>query len=273
MRQYLTVTATLEDSTTEEVSRYNLSGELLAGENTITVSYKGKSSTFNVVAVAGVPNTYDVYDYIEHIGEAVSRAKAYWIILKQFANLNAVSFETKCIPSYFESPAAFIGRRSQSGNTASFPYYANGVDGNMVLGHQLHGGNSGGNIQELIADAKNTINYQNTSASPSYIQVNDQSPTPIEWQNTNVLNLAPVLFSNPTNDTAATMSNNVKLGTLIFRDLSGNEIGRYFPVVRKSDGRIGVYDLLNNSFHTTSTGAYSTIGNVNCIYAVGNWSE
>lgn len=53
LKQYLTVTATFSDSTTATVTDYTLSGTLIEGTSTITVSYGGKTDTFDVV-VSGV---------------------------------------------------------------------------------------------------------------------------------------------------------------------------------------------------------------------------
>lgn len=44
----ITVTATYSDGSTKNVTGYTLSGEILEGENTITVSYSGKTTTFKV---------------------------------------------------------------------------------------------------------------------------------------------------------------------------------------------------------------------------------
>lgn len=48
LKPYLTVTAEYDDSTTEEVTNYVLSGTLTIGTSTITVSYGGMSDTFSV---------------------------------------------------------------------------------------------------------------------------------------------------------------------------------------------------------------------------------
>lgn len=48
LRQYLTVTATFDDSTSEIVTGYSLSGTLTAGTSTITITYREVSSTFSV---------------------------------------------------------------------------------------------------------------------------------------------------------------------------------------------------------------------------------
>lgn len=49
LRQYLVVTATYSDSTSEAVIGYTLSGTLTEGTSTITVTYQGKTDTFNVI--------------------------------------------------------------------------------------------------------------------------------------------------------------------------------------------------------------------------------
>lgn len=56
------VTAHYSDGTSEAVSGYTLSGEITAGENTVTVSYGGKTATFSVTGIAessGLPH----YEY------------------------------------------------------------------------------------------------------------------------------------------------------------------------------------------------------------------
>lgn len=49
LKQYLTVTASYDDGTSSTVSGYTLSGELTEGTRTITVTYNGKTSSFNVI--------------------------------------------------------------------------------------------------------------------------------------------------------------------------------------------------------------------------------
>ena len=52
LKQYLTVTATYNDSTTATVTSYTLSGTLTEGTSTITVTYGGKTTTFDVTVTA-----------------------------------------------------------------------------------------------------------------------------------------------------------------------------------------------------------------------------
>lgn len=48
LKQYLVVTAAYDDQTTQTVTNYTLSGTLAEGTSTITASYGGKTTTFNV---------------------------------------------------------------------------------------------------------------------------------------------------------------------------------------------------------------------------------
>lgn len=59
LREYLTVTATYADTTTGEVTGYTLSGYLTPGTSTITVTYRGITTTFNVT-VTSAPSLDDI---------------------------------------------------------------------------------------------------------------------------------------------------------------------------------------------------------------------
>lgn len=48
LKQYLTVTATYSDSTTETITDYTLSGTLTVGTSNVTVTYQNKTDNFNV---------------------------------------------------------------------------------------------------------------------------------------------------------------------------------------------------------------------------------
>lgn len=57
LKQYLTVTALYSDSSTEVVTTYTLSGVLAVGTSTITVSYGGETTTFDVTVTHYVPKS------------------------------------------------------------------------------------------------------------------------------------------------------------------------------------------------------------------------
>lgn len=62
LKQYLTVTANYSNGTTKTVTDYTLSGTLTVGVSTITVSYEGKTTTFDVT-VTETPKS-DIKKYL-----------------------------------------------------------------------------------------------------------------------------------------------------------------------------------------------------------------
>lgn len=68
LKSDLVVTAHFSDGTTQIVTTYTLSGTLTEGTSTITVSYGGKTTTFNVTV--SHYSLYEFYDYIEGDGTA-----------------------------------------------------------------------------------------------------------------------------------------------------------------------------------------------------------
>lgn len=71
LKQYLTVTASYDDSSTATVAaaNYTLSGALAAGTSTITVSYSGKTTTFTVSVASSLPSGYTRLQYVAADGQ------------------------------------------------------------------------------------------------------------------------------------------------------------------------------------------------------------
>lgn len=67
LKQYLVVTAHFDDLSSQTITGYSLSGTLAVGTSTITVSYSGKTTTFNVT-VYRIPPEYQEVEYIESTG-------------------------------------------------------------------------------------------------------------------------------------------------------------------------------------------------------------
>ena len=67
LKQYLTVTAHYDDNTDAVVTTYALSGNLAEGTSTVTVSYEGKTTTFNVV----VTDFYNQWHWTMNVGKII----------------------------------------------------------------------------------------------------------------------------------------------------------------------------------------------------------
>ena len=70
LRSDLTVIATYQDSTTEIVTGYTLSGTLAEGTQTVTVSYGGKTDTFTVTVVSG-STLLNSWDFTQGLTDSV----------------------------------------------------------------------------------------------------------------------------------------------------------------------------------------------------------
>jgi hypothetical protein len=90
LKQYLTVTATYSDSSTETVAStdYTLSGTLTAGTSTITVSYGGKTTTFTVTVTAS-PATLSSISAVLNLNGNIVRDGDSLDSLKQYLTVTA----------------------------------------------------------------------------------------------------------------------------------------------------------------------------------------
>ena len=140
----LVVTAHYSDSTTETVSNYLLSGTLTAGTSVITVSYGGKTTTFNVTVSAipeyGTFTPQNVIDgsYITSTGEISPSTYSSYSedYMRVFANTYYFNFDNlgsnpNWTISEYDSSKTFIGQYhvTNSGNT----YGLTGTSRTLVL--------------------------------------------------------------------------------------------------------------------------------------------
>ena len=134
LKSDLVVTAHKSDSTTQTVTNYTLSGTLTAGTSTITVTYGGKSTTFNVTVsrdpstlvntVTGVTPLISIGDItltsgmINDNGEIVSQSNTYlyneYVDGSVFTILDSTYAVKTGITNYrtagYNSSKAFLGR-------------------------------------------------------------------------------------------------------------------------------------------------------------------
>lgn len=72
LKEYLTVTASFDNGTSGEVTGYTLSGELVGGVSTITVSYQQKSATFTVNVTEAIDITPSLSDAVAYASTGFS---------------------------------------------------------------------------------------------------------------------------------------------------------------------------------------------------------
>lgn len=92
LKQYLTVTAHYDDSTTAIVTDYTLSGTISTGTNTITVSYNGKTTTFNVTAVGlvSISAVFDAQGTTIYTDDSLDSLKQYLTVTANYSDSSTV---------------------------------------------------------------------------------------------------------------------------------------------------------------------------------------
>ena len=271
----LVVTATYSDTTTATIpsNSYTLSGTLEAGTSTITVTYRGKTDTFDVT-VSLAPSGYTEYDYVKYIGatDYSDNATAYNMILKtnSYSNLNNLIFDFYVSPSTSVSSATnILGGQSATGadNQVSF-YGRNDTQRVSVFSHGTAIGID--SIPNMTLNSVCHVRLEPGTSSPSTLKADSLSQTGA-WTTSKTINHA-IGYCGVYGASKAAIKKFASVGILRLYDLSETLVGEYIPCVRDNDSVIGVWDTVTETFYTANTATYATVGNTNCVWAVGNWS-
>lgn len=113
LRSDLTVIATYQDSTTEIVTGYTLSGTLTEGTQTVTVSYGGKTTTFTVTVVSG-STLLNSWDFTQGLTDSVGGK-----IATATATQDGTGLHFTAGMKYAEFPAVYAKDRTYEIDVAS----------------------------------------------------------------------------------------------------------------------------------------------------------
>lgn len=108
LKQYLVVTANYSDGTTQTVTNYTLSGTLSVGTSVITVSYGGKTATFNVDVWESVDFTGMTKTNVSVLKGGTRQSYDYWYIYDNVTCANKTEIKyTVC--AYNSSSVDLLG--------------------------------------------------------------------------------------------------------------------------------------------------------------------
>lgn len=274
LKQYLTVIVNYDNDTSAGTTTYALSGELETGVSIITVSYGGKSTTFNVNVTEGVPSTYTVYDYIQLNGTAdsIAAAPARRIALNAQQDLDSLSLRVKLkLLDAVTNGNMIMGVRTSSAYADSYALYVSKPADQPTIQFVARS-----KYQSCVKTVNNnevfTFEFKNSSSSPSYMSINGEDEE-FAWETPHPNPNGMTLFGNATAGSTANLNirNYIQIGEIELTDLNGDSAGHYFPVVRNSDNVIGMYDLVTETLYTASTTSYAINGGSQSYYKVGNW--
>lgn len=219
LKPMLTVTAHYSDETTETVTAYTLSGTLTEGTSTITVSYGGKTATFDVVVTdpTGLPSEYQKVEWVG-VQNSTTTPTAYIYAGPDVISVgDTLKAEVKpfSIVGAYDSPLGMYGLPS-------------------AINWELY-----------YTDDGNRLNTDGAGvfSSTSFV-IGDWDEVTLKFAKATGLRIL-------TYKTDAYAFNG-KVKSLSIENANGIITHNYIPCYRKADGVIGVYDIVTSTFLTKS---------------------
>lgn len=267
LKQYLTVTAHYDDSTTGVVTNYTLSGTMAAGTSTITVLYNGKSTNFTVTVTEHnpLPSGYTKVNYLENtstsaiqlpvkLGSSVKNT----IKAKVYADTNPSSGagygHTICGCGQAFSSSSW-GTKYQL-----YLYHSSSVAGRISEAMFPDGTNNridlNGDYYGTIVELESVI--QTTTPKRTLSSGSDSVTT--DYTTGDAFNYDLCLFTNIIagyQDTRSAFIGRIYSFSL---EKDDSEVLNLVPCYRDSDNKPGMYDLISNTFLTNSGGGEFTWG-------------
>jgi len=163
LRPYLTVRATYSDGSTQTVSNYILNGSLNVGVNTITVTYSGKTATFNVVVTERITPSDVLYSlpsattfngkstYIDTGLQLMKSEKSNITIVFDAIDNHPVGQSAVILHCMHENdpyPGICIQEWDDSGRLYAFDVNSNSASG--IIRFQLHSTNIGVRVKVVM---------------------------------------------------------------------------------------------------------------------------
>jgi hypothetical protein len=266
LKQYLTVTATYDDSSTGVVTNYTLSGTLTEGTSVITVAYKGKTTTFNVTVEHNpLPSGYTKVNYLENtstsaiklpvrLGSSVKNKISAKVYVDTDPSSGAgygytlcgcgESFSASSWGTYYQ---LYLYHASSTPGRISEAMFPAGTNSKLDLYGDYYG-----NIVELesviqASTPKRTLSSGSNSATTDYTTEN-------------AFNYDLNLFCNIIDSYQDTRTSFI--GRIYSFSLEKNDtkVLDLVPCYRNSDNKPGMYDTVSNTFLVNSGGGEFTWG-------------
>ena len=255
LKSDLVVTAHYSDQSTETVTTYTLSGTLTEGTSTITVTYMGKTTSFNVTVTEN-PSLYRELSYIQPSGEA-------------YVNINYIPTQnTKIVMDYmnikpsgdsFQCPIGAVQSTTQTADGKVFYFYI-GSSNNLVA-NVCRGGGQGGGGATIAKDSRNVYSLSNSDISVDSVSYGKprSSASMTDTLNASV-GFTFYVFARNHGDTLVRAYATGKLYELSIYE-NDVLVRHYVPRQRKSDDVCGLLETINDVFYIGS-GSGSIVGAV-----------
>ena len=274
----LVVTANYSDGYTQTVPAddYTLSGTLTEGTSTITVSYGGKTTTFNVTITDGalkpVPSGYTAYDWIQNTKIGGSGATNNGICLDTDLDGSVYATIDKEIDCCFSASgvstaqvsvsSSVYGMRAGTGEanipnsrTLFLQRRATTADPPNVPAWQVQYNGAASIWTQLVENTVYTIITKNKNVYCNGELISEG----LEGESYTPANITIALFGEH-RDNYYALKVYAKIRHFIVRDADGKALAAMYPAKNSSDVS-GMYDVIRNRFFTARTSAWLTCGN------------
>lgn len=266
LKQYLAVTAHYDNGTSQTVTNYTLSGTLTVGTSTITVSYGGKTTTFNVTVTQDAMSGYTKYDYIKNtVVAASSSATGSAFSLGFGQEYSSPEYEHEIdvvLESVFSTSSPVCGLRNASGTLANarniWCNNQNGATGKLAatFSEQDTGFTIGANLNEHYV-IKTTVENGNAVIYCNNVLASTHSVVSGFTASGNF-----ILFGSTTAGNVQSIRSTVKVYGYKVKNISTGTLVCDFVPCTDSQGNPGVFDRVRNHFYTHSDPQnYLAVGN------------
>lgn len=249
LKNNLIVTATYSDSSTATIpgADYTLSGSLVVGSSTLTVSYQGMTDTV-VITVIASPTGYTGRSYIQSNSEAYIDTGT----REKVGTTSSIWGRFSVSPSAQKDLFGYQGTTSHV-NASDYRFVLRAVAENYLeyygagsgLSNPISGWDGTGGINDIYVDFTAnatypvfTVNGVTSTGNKKKTSSTSKTPAPMFLMNQNYL-------GNPASDPDATTYRRC-YGFQIKE--SGTLVRDYIPVTRNEDGVAGFYDLVSDTF-------------------------
>lgn len=234
----LVVKGHYSDGRSATITGYALSGTLEAGTSTVTVTYDGKTTTFNVTVTSRIPSAYRQVEYLQSDG---TQAIATNIAPRD--TMTEVAFE------FVEFRVNYDNYIVGAFNSDNQRYYACWLNSNHKISFANRSNVRLWEDETTYPTGKHTIVYNNASHQALYdgiVRAIDSTFACTSGDNPLMIYTRQTSTGNYDSNTSIS-----KIYSLKFTDNStGDVIGEFIPCYRKSDDVGGFYDLVTETFYT-----------------------
>lgn len=255
LRQYLVVTATTTDSTTQTVTDYTLSGTLTEGTSTITVLYNGKTDTFAVTVTEynPLPSGYTKYDYISADGNA------YFQIQNASNPPVPLGYTVRTIAQQTTHSDSNAKVASGGGNNDAYIAYAAYSKTAGKAGAYYGAAASFTDVENLLTAPTEFITkfaVDGVTTTTTNSGVSQTVVTPSGGTTFKSSNYIRIGYSGSSSSSFVG-----KIYLVEVKNASDVLTHQFIPCKRDSDNKIGMYDTVTSTFYASSGSSQFTAGN------------